>query len=111
MLPCSHPSSTNEDIYVNRKGFNTFNIQVICDHEFHFINAVVKLPGCTCYSFIWSLSGINHKITSGKIGTVHEGYLGDSAYGTRSFLFNDSLLQQLHLGKEGYCFLLSSPNH
>ena len=63
--------STNEDIYVNRKGFHSINIQAICDHEFRFINAVVKWPGCTHDAFIWRQSGINREITSGGIETVH----------------------------------------
>ena len=86
-IDCSHvpilAPSTNEDIYVNRKGFHSVNIQAICDHEFNFINAVVKWPGCTHDAFIWRQSGINQKITSSEIGTVHGWFLGDSAYGLR----------------------------
>ena len=78
--------SSNEDIYVNRKGFHSINIQVIWDHEFHFINAVVKWPGCTHDAFIWRQSGINQKITTGEIETVHGWFLGDSAYGLKQNL-------------------------
>ena len=78
--------STNEDLYVNRKGFHSINIQAICDHEFRFINAVVKWPGCTHDAFIWRQSGINREITSGGIETVHGWLLGDSAYGLRTKL-------------------------
>ena len=79
-------ASSNEDIYVNRKGFHSINIQAICDHEFHFINVVVKWPGCTHDAFIWRQSGINQKITTGEIETVHGWFLGDSTYGLRQNL-------------------------
>ena len=89
-IDCSHVSvlapSSNEDIYVNRKGFHSINIQAICDHEFHFINAVVKWPGCTHDAFIWRQSGINQNITTGEIETVHGWFLGDSAYGLKQDL-------------------------
>ena len=41
------------------------------------------MAGCTHDAFIWRQSGINQKITSGEIGTVHGWFLGDSAYGLR----------------------------
>ena len=71
--------STNEDFYVNRKGFHYINIQAICDHEFHFISAIVKWPGCTHDAFICRQSGINREMTNGGIETVHGLFLSDSA--------------------------------
>ena len=84
-IPTIAPSC-NEDIYVNRKLFHFINIQAICDHEFRFIDAVVKWPGCTHDAFIWRQSGLNRKIASGEISTVNGWFLGDSAYGLRTNL-------------------------
>ena len=69
-IPIIAPSC-NEDIYDNRKLFHSINIQTICDHEFRFIDAVVKWPGSPHDAFIWRQSGLNRKIASGKISTVH----------------------------------------
>ena len=72
--------SANEDVYVNRKGFHSINVQAICDHEFRFINAVVKWPGCTHDAFIWRQSGIHRKVANAEIETVNGWILGDSVY-------------------------------
>ena len=62
------------------------NIQAICDHEFHLINAVVKWRCCTHVALISHQSGITREITNGGIETVDEWFLGNSAYGLRTNL-------------------------
>ena len=39
--------TTNEHIYVCRKGFHSMNIQAICDAKLRFTSIVTKYPGST----------------------------------------------------------------
>ena len=72
-----------EEIYVNRKNTHLINIQAICDSELKFIDVVAKWPGSTHDAFIWRMSGIIQRISSGDIPIVNGWFLGDSGYPLR----------------------------
>ena len=78
-IPIIAPS-TNEPLYVNRKGYHSINVQAKCDDEYRIIDAVVKWPGSTHDAFMWRQSAIHQKISSDEIQTVDGWFLGDSGY-------------------------------
>lgn len=83
--------STNEHLYVNRKGYHSINVEIICEADFRFTDLVVKWPGSTHDAFIWRQSGINQMIDSGEIATVNGWFLVDSGYMLRKNLMTPIL--------------------
>ncbi len=41
------PPSEREQDYLNRKGYHSINVQVMCDHQHKFTNVVARWPGST----------------------------------------------------------------
>ena len=67
----------NEVDFVDRKGYHSINVQVICGHRGRFINLVAKWPGSVHDSRVLRSSQIKDVTESGRIkGCV----LGDSGY-------------------------------
>ena len=93
--------STNEHLYVCRKGFHAINVQVVCDTDMKFVNVVSKWPGSTHDSFVWSNSqiatGMEHR---SRIGSGRW-LLGDSGYPLRPFLMTPVLNEQTE-GEKAY---------
>jgi len=56
-IDCTHfPIQTptkNEEVFVNRKGVHTINVQAVCDANMRLLDVVAKWPGGTHESFIW----------------------------------------------------------
>lgn len=55
----------NEHIYVNRKGFHSLNLQVVCNAEQIITSFSVKYPGSTHDSFIWSFCPLRDRFQAG----------------------------------------------
>ncbi|XP_071944610.1 putative nuclease HARBI1 [Antedon mediterranea] len=73
----------NEFMYVNRKGYHSLNVQVVCNHEMKFTNAVIRWPGATHDSRIFRNSELCTIFERGEV----DGYLiGDKGYPLRPFL-------------------------
>lgn len=70
-IDCTHVAirapSTHEDVYVNRKGCHTINVQAVCDSESKLLNVVAKWPGSTHDSFIWKNSTLRDVFVDGGI--------------------------------------------
>ncbi|XP_052285788.1 putative nuclease HARBI1 [Dreissena polymorpha] len=75
--------SANEDDYVNRKGFHSLNVQMICDATFRFVDVVAKWPGSVHDSRIFRESAIRQRFERGEIDGL---LLGDSGYGCKRYL-------------------------
>ena len=82
---------TIEAIYVNRKSYDSINVQANCHYVFKFIDVVVKWPGSTHDAFIWRQSGINKKITNTEIPIIDGWLLADSSYPLRPNLITPLL--------------------
>lgn len=66
-IDCTHvaiaaPSNNNEQypgfVYLNRKGYHSINVQLICDANLKILNCNAKYPGSTHDAAIWSMSRI-----------------------------------------------------
>ncbi|KAL5244243.1 hypothetical protein ACI65C_011653 [Semiaphis heraclei] len=76
-----------EHIYVNRKGYHSINVQLICDSDARIMNVNAKYPGSTNDSFIWRQSVISTYMEN-LHDNGHTSYflLGDSGYPLRPWL-------------------------
>ena len=74
--------------YVNRKGYHSLNVQLICNAYCKIINCVVKWPGSTHDSRILKESAVYRECEDG----LHEGIiLGDSGYPLKDWLMTPVL--------------------
>lgn len=88
-LDCTHikilsPGGDNAEIYRNRKGFFSFNVQAICDANCMFLDVVCRWPGSTHDSQIFANSNIRGRIERGDF--QDHVLVGDSGYGIKKYL-------------------------
>ena len=83
--------STNEHLYVFRKGFHVLNVQVVCDADMKFTNVVSKWPGSTHDSFIWNNSQLAAVMETRTQNGLGGWLLGDSGYPLRPYLMTPIL--------------------
>ncbi|XP_052791682.1 putative nuclease HARBI1 [Mya arenaria] len=77
-----------EEDYVNRKGYHSINVQMVCDAGFRIQNVVVKWPGSVHDARIFRQSSLCLDLENG----VMDGYLlGDSGYACRRYLLTPYL--------------------
>jgi hypothetical protein len=75
------PPSSNEEVYVCRKGYHSINVQVICDHNMIFTDAVVKWPGSTHDTAIWNTCAVKDLLKDTlRQGSWNGWLIGDSGY-------------------------------
>ncbi|KAI4469675.1 hypothetical protein MML48_1g02985 [Holotrichia oblita] len=71
----------NENTYVNRKGYHSINVQIICDSTLKIINVVARYPGSSHDSFVWRYSRVAHVMKANYENGDHISKLiGDSGY-------------------------------
>ena len=76
----NHPQYP-EHLYINRKGYHSINVQIICDANFKILNINAKYPGSTHDSFIWQNSKLNRVLRNiHSHGYTDNFLLGDSGY-------------------------------
>jgi hypothetical protein len=76
--PCN-----DADIFVNRKGFCSLNVQAVCNADLSFSNVVARWPGSCHDSFIFHQSALKDFLAEGLVS----GYLiGDGGHFLRPFL-------------------------
>lgn len=80
--------STDENAYVNRKGFHSINVQAVCDHDGRFTNINASWPGSVHDAHIFRTSQVRTYMEEGDQarGFEHGVLLGDSGYACRPFL-------------------------
>ncbi|XP_066590639.1 putative nuclease HARBI1 [Prorops nasuta] len=68
----------NSVAYVNRKGFHSIQLQVICNEKREFIHCYAGMPGCVHDMRVFKYSGVQQKCTEVYFADKH--LLGDSVY-------------------------------
>ncbi|OXA48641.1 putative nuclease HARBI1 [Folsomia candida] len=76
--------SQDERSFVNRKQNHSINVQIICDDQFRFIDAVASNPGGAHDSFVFRNSHIHHRFLTGEFGNGK--LIGDSGYSRSPFM-------------------------
>ncbi|XP_067142706.1 putative nuclease HARBI1 [Centruroides vittatus] len=91
-IDCTHiaikappASKYNEESFINRKGFHSINVQVVCDSQLRILNINPLYPGRTHDAFIWRNSTLRENFEDGVIGRGLW-LLGDSAYPLETWL-------------------------
>lgn len=84
-IDCTHIKilmpSEEEHSFLNRKGYHSINVQLICDSELLILNANARFPGSCHDSFIWRQSAIKtHLENQHQRGEINSWLLGDSGY-------------------------------
>ena len=74
-IPIISPGGENAELFRNRKGYFSINVQAICDHELKLTN-VVRWPGSTHDSRIFDNSNICAKFERMEINGILLGYNG-----------------------------------
>ncbi|XP_065938425.1 putative nuclease HARBI1 [Magallana gigas] len=81
----------NEPDFVNRKGFHSLNVQMVCDARFKFTSVCASWPGSVHDSRIWREFSLCRQFQRGE----HNGILlGDSGYPCKRFLMTPYLNPQ-----------------
>ncbi|XP_052799501.1 putative nuclease HARBI1 [Mya arenaria] len=83
----------NEEIYVNRKGKHSINVQVVFDGWYNIIDVVARWPGSVHDSRVLRESSLNNLFENGH---MPHGFhlLGDSGYPTKRWLLTPFLAPQ-----------------
>lgn len=88
-IDCTHiriqsPGGENAEIFRNRKGFFSFNVQAVCNGNMEFIDLVARWPGSAHDSNIFSNSRLRARLESEEFSDCF--ILGDSGYSVRSYM-------------------------
>lgn len=87
-VPVLVPGAQNREIFRDRKGNISLNIQAICDHRLKFLDVVCRWPGSVHDSRMFNESSIMGKLERGEI----KGWLlGDSGYPLKPYLLTPLL--------------------
>ncbi|XP_064645136.1 putative nuclease HARBI1 [Lineus longissimus] len=75
--------SINENVYVNRKGFHSINVMLVCDWNMIINNCVAKYPGGSHDAFILHSSALGQAF---ERNPPNGWLLGDSGYPSKRWL-------------------------
>ena len=82
-IDCTHiriqAPSVTEGEFVNRKGYHSINVQLICDADLKIINSVIKLPGSVHDARILRQSAVYQAFEEEQAPLAGH-LLGDSSY-------------------------------
>ncbi|XP_064462018.1 putative nuclease HARBI1 [Ornithodoros turicata] len=92
VIDCTHiriksPGGQVAQVYINRKGYYSLNMQLVCDAKEAITNVVARWRGSAHDSRIWQESELHRTCSSGAI----HGVLGDNGYATTEYLLTPLL--------------------
>lgn len=98
VIDCTHvrikAPTENEEVYVNRKGYHSVNVQLVFDANDRVTDVVARWPGSTHDSRILEYSGIKDLFEGGHLPNGNYHLLGDSGYGAKRWLLTPYLAPQ-----------------
>ena len=78
-VPIQRPAGQDGELYRNRKGFHSLNVQATCDAKYRFTSVVARWPGSTHDARIWDNSVVQRQLDDHF--QQHRGLiLGDAGY-------------------------------
>ena len=88
-IDCTHiaiqsPGGENAELYRNRKGYFSINVQAVCDAHLRFLSLVAQWPGSVHDSRIFYNSSLCASFENREIDGI---LLGDNGYPNKAFLF------------------------
>lgn len=83
-IPIISPGGNNAELYRNRKGFFSINVQAVCTSSLLFWNVVARWQGSTHDSTIFLMSRLRAQFVNGEMGNGI--LLGDGGYSCSNFL-------------------------
>lgn len=86
-IPIKKPSVQDSEIYRNRKGIFSINVQAVCDAALLFTNVVARWPGSTHDARIFANSNLKNQLEHGNFGHL----LGDAGYACSKYLLTPVL--------------------
>lgn len=78
------PGGENAEIYRNRKGYFSLNVQVVCDANLKISDVVCRWPGSAHDSRIFNNSLLKARFENNEFGNCY--LLGDSAYASKRYM-------------------------
>lgn len=95
-IDCTHVKivapSQEEHAYLNRKGYHSINVQLICDTHLNISNVNARFPGSCHDSYIWRQSIIKNILQQNfQNGEQNTWLLGDSGYPQEPWLMTPIL--------------------
>lgn len=87
-IPIKSPGGENAEVFRNRKGFFSINVQAVVDADGCFTNVVCRWPGSTHDSTIFNNSRLCADFEAGNINGM---LLGDNGYQCRRYLLTPFL--------------------
>lgn len=87
-IPIQSPGGDMAELFRNRKGFFSINVQAICDNDLMLTNVVARWPGSTHDSRIFENSSVCARFERRNIPGI---LIGDNGYPLRSYLITPLL--------------------
>ena len=78
------PSTSAEGSFVNRKGFHSLNVQLVCSSNYVIQDYCCRFPGSTHDSHIWRMCTLRQRFVAGQYGALC--LIGDSGYPSEPWL-------------------------
>lgn len=93
-IDCTHiriqsPGGDNAEVFRNRKGYFSFNVQVVCDHNLKATDIVVRWPGSSHDATIFEHSNLRRRLEQNEFPSGL--LLGDGGYPVRNYLLTPLL--------------------
>ncbi|KAG5863657.1 hypothetical protein JTB14_024337 [Gonioctena quinquepunctata] len=90
-IDCTHIAilkpREDEHNFINRKGYHSLNVQIICDPNLKILNINANYGGSTNDAFIWRYSNVRRYMQHiHNMGETNSWLIGDSGYPLQPFL-------------------------
>ncbi|KAK9711729.1 DDE superfamily endonuclease [Popillia japonica] len=83
-IPIKSPGGDNAELYRNRKGWFSINVQIVCDANLKIMDIVARWPGSVHHSTIFSNSLLRARFEANEFANLY--MLGDSGYMCTNYL-------------------------